>query len=231
MRNKGKRDIVSRIMGIFFPEHCVFCGDLLPDSLEYVCEKCAAKLSFSHINRILSDEKKNRQIPCHAPFVYEGMVKDSILAYKFRGNEESFRGLSAFLAKELWPFSKKWDVVTNVPVSHKRKKERGFDQSQRLAKHTARLLGLPYQQVLEKYRDTKPQHTLSKEERKINLKDAYRLRKGADVKGRRFLLIDDVVTTGSTLLECVSVLFEAGAVSVECGALASSERCMPDIEE
>ncbi|MFR8001543.1 MAG: ComF family protein [Hydrogeniiclostridium sp.] len=226
-RGNGRSDILR----IFFPERCVFCGSLLSPSQEFVCESCAEKLSFLHIRRELMAGPEKRKLICRAPFAYEGLVRDGILSFKFRGKEESFRGLSLLLAKELSKDACRWDIVTNVPVSSKRRRERGFDQSQRLAKETARNLHIPYEPLLVKHRDTRPQHTLSEEERRINLKGAYSLKWRKSAAEKKILLIDDVVTTGSTLLECASVLLNAGASSVECAALASAEKCIPDIAE
>ncbi len=225
------RDALTAWMRLFFPERCVFCGGLLSAGEETVCGDCGRKLSFLHIRRELYMAPEKRELICRAPFVYEGMVRRGILDFKFRGREESFRGFSRLLAGELHAEASSWDVVANVPVSPRRKRERGFDQAQRLAKETARLLGLPYEPLLEKHLDTAPQHLLSEEERKTNLKGAYRMKWGRSSGGRKILLIDDVVTTGSTLLECASVLFRDGALSVGCAALASAEKCEPDIEE
>ena len=141
--------------------------DRLSPSQEFVCESCAEKLSFLHIRRELMAGPEKRKLICRAPFAYEGLVRDGILSFKFRGKEESFRGLSLLLAKELSKDACRWDIVTNVPVSSKRRRERGFDQSQRLAKETARNLHIPYEPLLVKHRDTRPQHTLSEEERDV----------------------------------------------------------------
>ena len=108
-----------------------------------------------------------------------------------------------------------------MPLSRKRLRERGYDQARLLAKATAKALGMPLTPTLYKQRNTQPQSgTGDAAKRRANITGAYRMKKGADVTGKRVLLIDDIVTTGSTLLECARVLGKAGAEQVVCATVA-----------
>ena len=92
-----------------------------------------------------------------------------------------------------------------------------------LAKATAKELGLPLTPTLHKQRNTQPQsRTGDAAKRRANITGAYRMKRGADVTGKRVLLIDDVVTTGATLSECARVLGKAGAEQVVCATVARS---------
>ena len=114
-----------------------------------------------------------------------------------------------------------YDIITWVPLSRKRLRERGYDQARLLAKATAKTLGMPLTPTLYKQRNTQPQSgTGDAAKRRANITGAYRMKKGADVTGKRVLLIDDIVTTGSTLLECARVLGKAGAEQVVCATVA-----------
>ena len=116
-----------------------------------------------------------------------------------------------------------YDLVTWVPLSRRRLRERGYDQARLLAKATAKELGLPLTPTLHKQRNTQPQSgTGDAAKRRANITGAYRMKRGADVAGKRVLLIDDIVTTGATLSECARVLGKAGAEQVVCATVARS---------
>lgn len=116
-----------------------------------------------------------------------------------------------------------YDLVTWVPLSRRRLRERGYDQARLLARSTARELGLPLTPTLHKQRNTQPQSgTGDAAKRRANIAGAYRMKQGADVTGKRVLLMDDIVTTGATLSECARVLGKAGAEQVVCATVARS---------
>lgn len=113
------------------------------------------------------------------------------------------------------------DVVVPVPLFSARKRHRGFNQSDLLAKFMARALGIPFApRALKRTRPTVTQTRLKKGQRRQNVEGAFECRRKQDIAGKRVLLIDDVYTTGSTINECARVLKLAGAVSVECLAYA-----------
>ena len=97
----------------------------------------------------------------------------------------------------------KIDCVCNVPLHEKRKKTRGFDQSEEIAKRISEVTGIPFIPALRRVRNTKTQTKLSEKQRKENMKGAFE--KAADVSGNA-LLVDDVLTTGATAGECATVL-------------------------
>jgi ComF family protein len=115
-----------------------------------------------------------------------------------------------------------WELVTWAPLSKKRLRKRGYDQAKLLAEQVSKALQIPLVSTLEKMRDTKAQSTLGAEQRRENVKNVYRLAKGCSVTGKRILLVDDILTTGSTLSACAKVLLEGGAERVDCAALARS---------
>ena len=115
------------------------------------------------------------------------------------------------------------ELITWAPLSRKRRRERGYDQGELLARAMAKRLGLPAVPTLVKARHTQPQSGLdSAEARRANALGAYALLPGADVAGRHVLLADDVVTSGATLSECARTLLEAGAECVWCVTLAQA---------
>jgi len=108
------------------------------------------------------------------------------------------------------------DISISLSRSHfiARLRERGFNQAELLAKILAQKINVPLRRGLDRIRYTTTQTAFDRAERMENLRDAFRLRKKIGVRGLQVLLVDDILTTGSTLSECARVLREAGAQSV-----------------
>ena len=115
---------------------------------------------------------------------------------------------------------REFDVIAPVPLHPARQRERGFNQAELLAELLAARINVPLKRLLERSRYTTTQTAFDRAERMKNLRDAFHLRKKADVRRLRVLLIDDVLTTGSTLSECARVLKRAGASSVYAATAA-----------
>src|SRR5262249_55982024 len=113
-----------------------------------------------------------------------------------------------------------FDIIVPVPLHPARQRERGFNQADLLAELLSTHASVPCRRLLKRVRYTTTQTALDRSERMENLHNAFRLRKNADVRGLRVLLIDDVLTTGSTLSECARVLKGAGAISVHAATAA-----------
>jgi len=105
-------------------------------------------------------------------------------------------------------------------MTDKARKLRGYNQSEIIARQTAKRLFLPCIDTLIKSKETPKQHYLSAESRQKNLADAISLKDGADLKGKTVLICDDIKTTGSTLLICEQLLLKAGASDVYCAVAA-----------
>lgn len=115
---------------------------------------------------------------------------------------------------------RRFDIVVPVPLHPARKRERGFNQAEMLAELFCMSAGLKMSNALERIRYTTTQTAFDRTERMENLRDAFRLRPKMNVRGLRVLLIDDVLTTGSTLSECARVLKAGGAISVHAATAA-----------
>ncbi len=210
--------MIRWLLDLLYPPRCVLCHGFLPNSRQPVCDVCAAKL--------LGRESCLRQgkyfARCLAPFAYEEPVRGSIHRYKFRGCRfyaDFYAGVMAACLRQEADFDA--EVVTWVPISKKRKKQRGYDQAELLARALARLLELPAEPCLAKHRDNPAQSGLrDREARKRNVSGAYVPAPGACLTGKRILLVDDVITTGATLEECSRILRKNGAHSVVCAAAA-----------
>ena len=201
---------------LFFPSRCAFCGKLREDG---VCPACEAKLPRLK-KTLLTDQPYGK---CAVPLRYEGEAREALLTLKFRGGQYAARGLGALLARcAAEELSGEFDCVTWVPVSSRRLRERGYDQAYLLAREAARLWDAKPANLLAKHRDNPPQSGLNAAERRANVLGAYHHVSPGVLSGARVLLIDDIVTTGATLSECVRTLLDGGAESVVCACVASA---------
>lgn len=149
--------------------------------------------------------------------------QQAILDFKFR----NMPWLADALAAELAPMlPKDYDLLVPVPLHPKRLRERGYNQSELLAKALSKQTGIPWQDSLERVRNTPHQTGLSREQRLKNLDSAFavkRGKRGGEVTGKRVILIDDVFTTGTTLQQCAKVLYQHGAAEILGATLASGQ--------
>jgi len=155
---------------------------------------------------------------CYYALRYRGEVRRAILSYKFYKMAQYARPLGGILAGSLSRLPR-IDCITYVPVSALRLVKRGYDQSRLLAEEVGRRMGVPVYTLLEKTRHTLPQSRLSGARRAAHVQGVYRLAGRQELSDKTVLLIDDIVTTGSTISECAAVL-EAHGARVICAALA-----------
>lgn len=212
--------ILSNILDLLFPPKCVFCRKLLSKGAACQCEKCAGDLPFTKGTQI--SQKGDFYDECVSPLRYEGDVRKSILRFKFKGATayaECYGQLMAQCIKE--NLEGKFNLITWVPLSPKRARDRGYDQAMLLALAVALELDDVAVETLIKPTNVQAQSTITdKEMRRANVSGVYELKDQELIVGKRILLIDDIITTGSTLSECARVLLMSGAESVVCATLA-----------
>ena len=221
---------VSVLLDLLFPPKCAFCGRLVEEG--DVCAACAEALPFREGAASVQVIGEGRY-PCALAFYYEGPVRDGVRALKFGKKSWRARVFARYIAQTAAEeLSGGFDAVSFVPVSLRRNFERGFDQARLLAEEAANIWGVKAEAVLRKDRHTRAQSSLKDAAlRKTNVRGAYRVPHPERVRGRRFLLIDDVCTTGSTLSAAADALLEAGAAGVVCAVLAGGSRKRENSEE
>ncbi len=215
----GIRALIRAVADALFPyiPSCVFCG-VEKGVEDYLCKACAEKLEGLKAGVI-----STAGIGAYSLCSYDGVVKKLVTGYKYNGKKwlSRFMGSSMLKAmiKDTNIKTSDFSFVCNVPLHPKRRRKRGFDQSEELAKIISEISGIPYIPALRRIRNTKTQTKLTEKQREENIKGAFE--KAADVSGRA-LLIDDVLTTGATARECAAVLREAGAKDVYVLTFAKS---------
>ncbi len=208
------------ILDLLFPPKCVLCGKLLEDGEQDLCRSCRVdspecpknKLKFTFLDSWT------------AIWYYKGYIRESLRRFKFRRMRHYGVSYGRLLAmKLLREYPEGFDVLTWVPVSSLRKFTRGYDQGQLLAEAVGAELGMEPVAALKKVRHNRPQSGISGQaKRRANVLGAYRITEPELVSGRRVLLLDDIITTGSTAGECARVLLTAGAKEVHCGCVAAA---------
>lgn len=154
----------------------------------------------------------------HAVWPYQKAYRQLIKEFKFHNKP----WLAEALAPELLPYlPQQYDLLVPVPLHPNRLNERGYNQSELLVRVLSRISGMPWQNCLERVRDTPHQTGLGRKERLHNLQGAFACRKNIQVKNKRIILIDDVFTTGTTLRSCARVLYRHGAKEIQSCTLAS----------
>ena len=209
---------------LFFPSDfkCIFCGSDIPNFDESpICDECAKESFFNDKNKCLicSEPIDDEATVCDScklhkksfkkafcPFVYDGRVRRAILAYKDSNKRYLAKSFVKYIADEIRKSDIEISFLTFVPLSEKKKKKRGFDQSELLAEELSKELNVKLLPLFEKLRDGKTQKKLTIEERFENTKGMYKLLPHRFDKTESVLIVDDVITTGATINACSELL-------------------------
>lgn len=217
------------------PQRCVACGAfgaaLHPDCVERLeladgsrCPRCWGLHPAEPSPMPMCPRCTRRPVlgleARRAAFRFDGVARRAILEAKFRGVTALFPPLAQASARAV-PAAWEVDSVVPVPLHAARRRERGFDQGALIAAHVAETLGVPVRRdLIERVRRTRPQASLGRADRTLNVAGAFGPRRGHGAPPARALLVDDVVTTGETLEAAAGALRAAGVERVFALALA-----------
>jgi len=211
--------LIDKILDAVFPNVCGFCEEIDKYSL---CEKCKSQLPNKLFYGI--SELKNTYFNKHIYlFSYEGKTRERILSYKFGDRSYMYKTFARIILnnEKVCKILIGYDIITEVPIHKKRKAERGYDQSKLIAKEVAKgLEEIKYLQLLKKNVNNSRQSVLQREERLVNVKNAYWVLNKEIIKDKKIIIFDDIYTTGSTVNECARILRENGAREVLALTLA-----------
>ncbi len=242
---RGFRGLAELAFPLVFPDECRVCGEVLRGvSRVPVCSRClgdpqplaaeffciACRTPF--LNRFPLDE--NGRCPlCRLGLTgfdavysygsYEGSLRKLIHLFKYDKIYTLARPLAGFLARVL-PREERFDFIVPMPLHWRRRWERGFNQSEMLAQEIAKKWNVPLRRPIRRVKATAPQAGLTNAKRRVNVGGAFAVKQRARFDGARVLLVDDVLTTGSTAAACARVLKRAGAAHVALLALARTDR-------
>ncbi len=196
------------------PPFCRQCGEpfhaLTGLDSTVVCEKCARHHWHFQWAR--------------AAYWTRGQVLEAVLGFKYGDQYHQCSRLVDWLteAYDRHACAEQWDALVPVPLYPRRHRERGFNQASEIARGLGRKRKIKVLEPLYRYRETASQTKLSRNARWENMNDAFRLKRGFDVRGLNLLIIDDVFTTGATTNACAQVLAKAGAGTLAVLTVARS---------
>ncbi len=156
---------------------------------------------------------------------YNESLKNSLKRFKFSNKPSYYRAFGKLLALKFQNTLKKdtIDCIMPVPLYKAKEKQRGYNQAGLIAGYTAKLLRKPLlENILIKASDSKSQSTLSRGERIANVEGVFIVNRSEAVRNKNIFLVDDIVTTGSTINQCCKVLKQAGANLVVGGVIATT---------
>jgi ComF family protein len=217
------RRLAGRILDLAMPPACAGCGA----EGKALCDECAPALAVRRglpagvpLGMPSDVPLPLVQLEWCAPF--RGVVRDALHALKYAGERRLAEPLGGAAAARWTEAAIGGDLLVHVPVHPARRAVRGYDQAELLARAAAVRLGLPVRPALRRERATAPQFELDRSHRAANVRSAFAVdeRHAAAVAGRWIVLVDDVVTTGATLVACADALLAAGAVAVSALTVA-----------
>ena len=248
--NKAKRGfagflraLINAAVELLYPRGawCPGCHEPIDGARGWLCDKCQEDLDAALITAPVC-RRCGRPIPregascaecaawpddvlasVHAVYVYAAPVDNIVRAYKYRGISAMATWLGGMMAHRLDDLLgdlDRPDLLVPVPMHKAKQRKRGYNQAELLAAEMGALLHIPVVTAIARARKTRAQAGLTGDQRQLNLRGAFRPL--VDLTGKHLLLIDDVLTTGSTALECAQTLRSAGATSVRLVVLAAT---------
>lgn len=225
------------VLDLLFPRRCAVCDDITDRFGSGVCRACEKKIVYiktpfcmkcgkqlqKEAEELCLDCRKKKHEYIQGTALYDyGSMADSLFRFKYAGRQE----YAEFYGKELYSKKAGWlkavcpDALIPVPVHISRKRQRGYNQSELIARALSKYSGIPVNTgLISRVKKTLPQKNLSERERQNNLKRAFKIRQN-DVKLSTIIIIDDIYTTGSTIDAMAQVLKNAGVQKVYYMALA-----------
>lgn len=218
------------ILSFIYPSKCEVCGRVLAESECVICSFCNIKLPRSnyHLDEVnpMIQIFWGRVEVLHASsffFFYKGSPYQSLLhKLKYDGKKNIGIRMGRLLAAELMESAfSQTEIIIPVPLHPKKQKKRGYNQSEMIAKGINELFGLELNtQVLLRKGNAGSQTNKNRYDRFLNIRDQFCVEKSEKIRGKSILLIDDVVTTGSTLEACAQLLLDAGSKDISILTLA-----------
>ena len=221
----------SDLWKLFFPQSCLICRKTLLEGEEHLCFRCLAGLPRTHMHL----QPENEVVKClwgkmpverGSAFLYYakgGDVRKLLSELKYQGNAKLGSFMGRCMARELLSsgFFDDIDGIMPVPLHRRKQRMRGYNQSRVLAEGVSAITGIPmWDNLLVRTQFTETQTRKGSYERWLNVKDVFECLSPEAMAGKHVLLVDDVMTTGATLVACGDALREVKGLRVSALTLA-----------
>lgn len=222
--------IFSDFQNMVFPEYCLGCHGPLVKGEDNICTGCRFEISVTDFHLLQDNPLMQRFMGkvelAHAlsytRFVKGGRIQRILHALKYKNSTEAGVLLGKWYGHVLAPiFTDNFDLIIPVPLHASRLKTRGYNQSEFFGQGLSEVMGVPMEAgLIVRKRATASQTRMHRFERWQNVGNVFDVTDTAPIKGAHVLLVDDVVTTGSTLEACAHALQSAGARAVSIATIA-----------
>lgn len=211
------KDNINNLLVFIYPKKCMFCDEIINVYEEdFICKYC------KQIIELNQDNKPNNI----SVFDYNNDIRLVILKMKYLNKKQYAKGFAYFMTN-VFEISKDldYDLVINVPMYYKKKKKRGYDQAEELAREFSNIVGIKFESNnLIRNKNTVAQSKVDYSERKKNVKGIFEVKKPDNIKDKNIVLVDDIYTSGNTMKQCAITLQKAGAGNICYLTLASASK-------
>ena len=226
-----KTSFLSRILDLLSPRACAVCGQRLAVDEDVLCSMCNLHLPRTGYSRDAYDNEMARlfwiQLPIEratALMFYQPHSQAGNMIYdlKYRNHPETGEMLGRMMAEEMTAddFFEGIDLIVPVPLARKRQRQRGYNQSMEIAKGISRVTHIPIaNDAVRRISFSESQTQKNRQGRQENVEGAFKLGNGRKISGKHLLIVDDIVTTGATVIACGKELVKAGNVKVSVASI------------
>ncbi len=221
---------VNRLVDLVYPRLCFYCSEYLTETEDVLCVYCKSSLpvlDFSRNYGVISSkfvDVNPKNVICFLTYKKGNITQSLLCDFKYNGDKQIGSQLGTWFGNFIQDnlHISNIDLIVPVPLHKSKERKRGFNQSEIVAKAISEVLSVPCLNALERRKESKTQTRKSRTDRMFNVKDLFSVLDPDLVKGKHILLIDDVITTGSTLAACSMELIkhDVGAISIATLALA-----------
>ena len=221
----------QNLLQTLFPSTCACCGDVLLTGEKQICINCLANLTATFYSAH-DDNHTERQLAGRIPYQHAtslyvfrkgNTVQQLVHAMKFHSNSDLCIFMGRQMGLELLHSGRfdDIDLLVPVPLHWRRRLQRGYNQSELLCRGISEVMGRPVnKRALVRHRNTHQQSMQASGDREENVRDAFSVRHPDDLQGKHLLLVDDVLTTGATLVSCGEALSEVNSLKISVATLS-----------
>jgi len=222
---------LNTLFDFFLPRFCPGCNKKLSSKEQPVCSECLSSILIADDFRLqfeydkkFTTEKIIKDFYARYVFETDKTLQDIIHALKYKKQFKLGTFLGMILSEGVKNLNWQFDLIVPVPIHPLKKAERGYNQSDYIVKGLSKSLGIPYStNLLKRTKLTESQTHLAMTERAKNVANAFKVKNPELIKGKSFLLVDDVITTGATTQECGRALVNSGAKTVYACSIGIAE--------
>lgn len=210
------------IFDFFLPRICPGCNKKLSNDTKPVCDDCLSSILIADDEKLEYEFEKNFEstniiTDYYALYIFQPdqALQHIIHALKYKKHFKVGIFLGEMVSEGIKSRSWQVDVIIPIPIHPLKKVERGYNQSDYIAKGMSRKLNIPWsKKIVKRVRHTESQTKLNMKQRALNISDAFKVKRSEEIQNKNVLVVDDVSTTGATILECAKLIKAAGAETV-----------------